>query len=87
MGRFVPYKRFDIAVEACTRLGLPLTIIGDGPEKKRLMKKAGKTVRFVGLVSDDILPEFYKHAYALILPQEEDFGITALECMASGKLS
>jgi len=85
VGRLVPYKRFDIAVEACTRLSIPLKIIGRGPAYNHLRRIAGPTVEFVGLVSENILPEYYRNAKALLFPQEEDFGITALESMASGK--
>lgn len=85
VGRLVPYKRFDIAVRACTNLGVPLKIIGDGPERKYLERIAGPTIEFVGLVSERILPDYYRGAKALLFPQEEDFGITALEAMASGK--
>ncbi len=85
VGRLVPYKRFDIAVEACTRLSIPLKIIGRGPSYNHLRKIAGPTIEFVGLVSENILPEYYRNAKALLFPQEEDFGITALESMASGK--
>ena len=85
VGRLVPYKRFDIAVRACTELGVSLKIIGDGPERKYLERIAGPTIEFVGLVSERMLPNYYRHARALLFPQEEDFGITALEAMASGK--
>lgn len=85
VGRLVPYKRFDIAVEACTQLGVSLKIIGDGPERKYLERISGPTVEFVGLVPERVLPDYYAGARALLFPQEEDFGITALEAMASGK--
>ena len=84
-GRLVSYKRFDIAVKVFTQLGWPLKIAGIGPELKRLKRLAGSNIEFLGLVSDEKLAELYGHAKAFIFPQEEDFGITALESMASGR--
>lgn len=83
-GRQTPYKRFDIAVEACTKLGLPLTVVGSGPDHKRLRHLGGKTVTFLGKVSDEVLEEELAHAGALIFPGLDDFGITPIEAMASG---
>ncbi len=83
-GRQTPYKRFDIAVRACTRLKLPLTVIGDGPDHHRLRKLAGKTITFLGKVSDEVLEEEFARAEALIFPGLDDFGITPVEAMASG---
>ena len=85
IGRMVPYKRFDIAIEAFNELKLPLKIIGTGPEEEKLKKMAGPNIEFVGLVSENDLPKYYARAQALIFPQEEDFGITSLESMASGR--
>ncbi len=83
-GRQTPYKRFDLAVIACTKLGFPLTVIGDGPDNKRLRGLAGNTVTFLGRVSDEVLEQEFAAAEALIFPGLEDFGITAIEAMASG---
>jgi len=85
VGRLVPYKRFDLAVNAFNRLGWPLKIIGNGPQKKYLQKIAKKNIEFLGLVSDYKLNRYYSQAKALIFPQEEDFGIVAVESMASGR--
>jgi glycosyltransferase involved in cell wall biosynthesis len=85
VGRFLPYKQFDLAIEAFNQLRLPLKIIGDGPDRKRLQKLAKNNIEFVGLVSDEKLKEYYAHCRAFIFPQEEDFGITAVEAMASGR--
>ncbi len=85
VGRFLPYKRFDLAIEAFNQLGWPLKIIGDGPEKKKLQEKAKPNIEFVGLVSDTKLRDYYAHCRAFIFPQEEDFGITAVEAMAAGR--
>ena len=85
VGRLVPYKKFDLAVEVFNQLGYPLKIIGDGPERKKLQKIAKKNIEFLGLISDYKLPAFYGSAKAVIFPQEEDFGIVPIEAMASGK--
>lgn len=85
IGRMVPYKRFDIAIEAFNELGLPLKIIGTGPEYENLQKLAKSNIEFLGLVTEEDLPRYYAQSRALIFPQEEDFGITALESMASGR--
>jgi glycosyltransferase involved in cell wall biosynthesis len=83
-GRQTPYKRFDLAVAACTKLKLPLTVIGSGPEHRHLRKLAGPTITFLGRVNDDILAEEFGNAKALIFPGLDDFGITAVEAMAAG---
>jgi glycosyltransferase involved in cell wall biosynthesis len=83
-GRQTPYKRFDLAVVACSKLNLPLTVIGDGPDHARLRKLAGKSVTFLGRVSDEVVEEEFARAEALLFPGLDDFGITPLEAMASG---
>lgn len=83
-GRLIAYKRFDITIEAFNRMGLPLKIIGRGPEFKRLKKMAGPNIEFLGRVSDEELRRHFSQCQALIFPQEEDFGITAIEAMAAG---
>lgn len=85
VGRLIAYKRFDIAIEAFNRLKLPLRIIGRGPEYDRLRKMAGPTIEFLGRVPDEELPKQYAGCRAFIFPQEEDFGIVAIEAMASGR--
>ncbi len=84
-GRLVSYKRFDIVVDAFNRLGIPLKIFGMGPEYHQLKKNARKNIEFVGDVSDDEKASLYSESKAYIHPQEEDFGITAIEAMASGR--
>ena len=84
-GRLVAYKRFDLTIEVFNRLGWPLKIFGSGPEMKSLKKKARPNIEFLGRVSDKNLANLYARAKAFIFPQEEDFGITALESMASGR--
>lgn len=85
VSRFLPYKRIDLAIEAFNQLKLPLKIVGDGPDKKRLQKKAEDNIEFIGLISDAELRDYYANCKAFIFPQEEDFGITAVEAMASGR--
>ncbi len=85
VSRFMPYKRIDLAIEACNRLKLPLVIIGGGRDEQRLKKLAGPTISFKGRLSDEEVLHYYAHCRALILPGEEDFGITPLEAQASGR--
>jgi glycosyltransferase involved in cell wall biosynthesis len=80
-----PYKRVDLAVGACTRLGAPLKVVGDGPELERLKGMAGPTVEFLGKVADEELPGLYARCRAFLMPQEEDFGIAPLEAQATGR--
>ncbi len=84
VGRLIAYKRYDIVIEACNRLRLPLKIIGTGPEEDRLRHLAGETVEFLGRVDDALLPRYYAECRAFVFPQEEDFGIAAVEAMAAG---
>lgn len=83
-GRHVPYKRFDLAIEACNRLGAKLTIVGAGPDSERLKNLAGPTITFVGRVGDDELVRLAHSHKAFLFPNEEDFGIAAVEAMATG---
>ena len=84
-GRLVAYKRFDLVVDAFTKLGKPLKIFGSGPELAELKRRAGKNIEFVGRVSDDERARLFAGAVAFINPQEEDFGITPVESMAAGR--
>lgn len=83
-GRHVPYKRFDLAIEACNTLLRPLTIIGSGPDTERLKSIAGPTIDFVGRVSDEELVRIAQHSRGFLFPNEEDFGISAVEALAAG---
>jgi glycosyltransferase involved in cell wall biosynthesis len=85
VSRFIPYKRIDLAIEACNRLALPLVIIGGGRDEERLRKLAGPTIRFTGRVSDEEVKQYYARCRAFILPGEEDFGIAPLEAQVSGR--
>jgi glycosyltransferase involved in cell wall biosynthesis len=84
-GRLVSYKRFDIVVDAFNRLGMPLKIFGSGPELKKLRKRARSNIEFLGGISDQHRAELYRNCIAYLHPQEEDFGITPIEAMASGR--
>jgi glycosyltransferase involved in cell wall biosynthesis len=83
-GRIVGYKRFDLAVSACTALGRRLIVAGDGPGLADLRKLAGPTVTFESNVSDARYQELLTGARALLFPGEEDFGIVPVEAMAAG---
>lgn len=83
-GRHVPYKRFDIAIEACNRLGASLTIVGTGPDTQRLKKLAGPTIHFTGRISDAQLERLAHSARGFLFPNEEDFGMSAVEALAAG---
>jgi len=84
VSRFVYYKRIDLAVEACTRLGKRLVIVGGGDEEKKLRALAGPTIEFVGRVDDATMMQYYSHAKAFLFPGEEDFGITPVEAQSAG---
>jgi len=83
--RLVPYKRIDLAVDAFTKLGIRLKIVGNGRDLGSLRSRAGRNVEFVGRVSDAELKELYAGCRGLVFPGEEDFGIAPLEANASGR--
>ncbi len=85
LSRLVPYKRIDLAIEACNQLQLPLVIIGDGRDLQRLKRMAGPTIRLLGRLPDEEVLHYYTHCRAFIFPGEEDFGITPLEAQACGR--
>jgi glycosyltransferase involved in cell wall biosynthesis len=81
----VPYKRIDVAIDACQRAGVPLRIVGDGPERPRLERHATPSlVTFLGPCSGEGLREEYRRAGAVLMPGEEDFGIVPVEAQACG---
>lgn len=84
VSRLVPYKRVDLAVRAFNRLKYPLVIVGSGSQSLKLKLMAGKNIKFVGQVTEAELIKYYKGAKALIMPQEEDFGITSVEAQSYG---
>ncbi|OAB46340.1 glycosyl transferase [Paenibacillus glacialis] len=85
VSRLVSYKKIDLAVEACTRMGQRLLVVGDGPDRERLEQLAGDTVTFLGRRSDEEVVSYMEHCKALIFPGIEDFGITPLEVNACGR--
>lgn len=85
VSRLVPYKKIDVAIKAFNHLKLPLVIVGTGSESKKLKRIANKNIFFVGEVNDQDLAHFYSHCLALIFPQQEDFGIVAVEAQSAGK--
>lgn len=85
VSRLVPYKRLDIAIEACNALGLPLRIVGDGRDRAMLEAMAGPTIRFLGRVSDAERRMLYARCRASIFMSEDDFGIAQVESQAAGR--
>jgi glycosyltransferase involved in cell wall biosynthesis len=83
-GRQTPYKRIDLAVAACTKLNLPLTVIGKGPEHNRLVAMAGPTIKFISRASDEELAKVVGSSEGFIFPGIDDFGIAAVEALAAG---
>jgi len=83
--RLVPYKRLDLAIEACKRLNRPLVVIGDGPDRKRLEQLAGPRTWFLGRQPDSVVARHAGRCRALLFPGEEDFGMTPLEVNAAGR--
>lgn len=84
VSRLVSYKRVDLAIEAFNELGLPLVIIGGGPEEKKLKAMAQSNIKFMGRLSDEEIIKYYAKSKAFIFPGEEDFGITPVEAQAAG---
>jgi glycosyltransferase involved in cell wall biosynthesis len=85
VGRLVHYKRADLAIKACEKLGKRLIIAGGGEEMATLKSMAGSGVEFRGRVSRTELARLYAGCKALLFPGEEDFGIVPIEAMASGR--
>jgi glycosyltransferase involved in cell wall biosynthesis len=85
VGRLVAYKRTDILIDACRKLGRKLVIVGDGPEMKRLKKKSAKNIEFLGEVDDAQLRNIYARCRAFLFAAEEDFGLVPLEAHSYGR--
>ncbi|HVV66998.1 MAG TPA: glycosyltransferase [Candidatus Saccharimonadales bacterium] len=84
-GRQTPYKRIDLAVEACNELGVPLVVIGNGPDHKKLEKMANRNITFLTQVNDNDIVSHFQTALGFIFPTNvEDFGVVAVEAMAAG---
>jgi glycosyltransferase involved in cell wall biosynthesis len=84
-GRLISHKRVDLAIQACNQLKRKLVVAGDGPERKVLENLGGRTVEFVGRISDIRLKQLYADCRALLFPSDEDFGIVPVEAQASGR--
>jgi glycosyltransferase involved in cell wall biosynthesis len=80
----VPYKRVDLAIEACRQADVPLKIVGTGPERSRLEAMSGSQVEFLGWQSDEQIRALYRSSAATLLPGVEDFGIVPVEAQACG---
>jgi glycosyltransferase involved in cell wall biosynthesis len=85
VSRLIPYKRIDLAIEACNRLKVPLKIVGDGRSRAALERLAGPTVEFLGKVDDATRGRLYARCRAFIFPGEEDLGLTPVEAQAAGR--
>jgi len=85
VSRLLPYKRIDVVVDAATRAGLALDVVGDGPALEGLRDRAGPTVAFHGRLPDDAVTELMQRCRAFCLPGVEDFGMTPVEANAAGK--
>ncbi len=81
----VPYKRIALAIDACARVGARLRIVGDGPGRDELERRAGSHVEFIGRATDEQVRDEYRRAAAVLLPGEEDFGIVPVEAQACGR--
>jgi glycosyltransferase involved in cell wall biosynthesis len=85
LAELMAHKRIDVAVRAFDALGLPLIVVGDGPELRRLRRIAGPTVAFTGRVSDERVADLLARARALVVTATEEFGIAAVEALAAGR--
>jgi glycosyltransferase involved in cell wall biosynthesis len=85
----VPYKRIEVAIVACARAGAPLRIVGDGPARPHLERRAatrpGARIEFLDKLAPEQIRDEYRNAAALLMPGEEDFGIVPVEAQACGR--
>ncbi len=84
VSRMVPYKKIDLIVEAFSEMGLPLIVIGDGPDFEKVKNRASNNIEFLGFQEDDVLKKYMQKARAFIFAAEEDFGIVPVEAQACG---
>jgi glycosyltransferase involved in cell wall biosynthesis len=85
VSELMPHKEIEVAIQAFNHLGLPLIVVGDGPDARRLRRLAGSTVRFTGRLPDTAVAEVLRSARALVMTAIEEFGIVAVEAQASGR--
>jgi glycosyltransferase involved in cell wall biosynthesis len=84
LSAFAPYKRLDLAIEACRKLGRKLVVIGSGQDEKKLRNLADGNIQFLGWQPDEVLRDHLRRCQALLFPGEEDFGIVPVEAQACG---
>jgi len=85
VSRLVQYKKCDLVIDAFNDLGLPLKVIGRGPDKESLQRKAKSNIEFLGYLSNKEMKKYYQEAKAFVFAAEEDFGIVPVEAMACGR--
>ncbi|HEX2234350.1 MAG TPA: glycosyltransferase [Thermoleophilaceae bacterium] len=85
LSELMPHKRIQVAIEAFNRLKLPLIVVGDGPDSRRLRRMAGPGIRFLGRVGDDLVAQLLSACRALVVTAIEEFGIAAVEAQAAGR--
>jgi glycosyltransferase involved in cell wall biosynthesis len=85
VSQLTPYKKIDLAIRTFNHCGKRLVVIGDGPQRNELEKLKGPNITLLGKQSDEVVMDYFSRCKAFIFPGEEDFGITPLEAMASGK--
>jgi glycosyltransferase involved in cell wall biosynthesis len=85
LAELMAHKRIDVAIRAFNALRRPLVVVGDGPEWRRLRRLAGPTVRLTGRLSDAEVADLLRTSQALVVTAEEEFGIAAVESLASGR--
>jgi glycosyltransferase involved in cell wall biosynthesis len=85
LSELMPHKRIDIAIRAFRELRLPLVIVGNGPDARRLHRLAGRNVTFTGRVTDAEAARILARARALVVTATEEFGIAAVEAQAAGR--
>ncbi len=81
----VPYKRLEVAIRACEAVGIPLKVVGRGPEEGRLRAQGGSRVQFLGWLTDDAIRVLYQDCLAVLMPGVEDFGMVPVEAQACGR--
>ncbi len=85
VSRLLPYKRIDLAVRACSIAGIPLTVVGEGPEEAHLRSQGGNNVQFLGRLDDSELAEVFADHSVVLVPGRQDFGYSTLEANYSGR--
>jgi glycosyltransferase involved in cell wall biosynthesis len=85
VAELMAHKQIDVAIHAFNRLRAPLVVVGDGPELRHLRRLAGPTVRFTGRLADPQVADLMRAARALVVTAAEEFGIAAVESLASGR--